>query len=420
MPARGRPRCRPRASRRPSPPRPARRRAARAPPRKIAGCGFVRPKAPEPSAASTSQPVVRDELVEVAARVRDEPELEPARAQLGEHRQRVLVELEVLGVLPGPRHLDRALVGRVGVAAHAADDPLGERDPDLLVVLELRVAPDALDRRSRAPRRSGTGRARARSARPAAGSPRARAPGPGRASVKSTSKRTACSITPASSSQRAVSTCVSWSSPSNAHASVCADRPAARALAVEAELGAEPVEAVEHVALRVAELAASARSARAPNSRSPTSGFGSITSHGSRCAARTLSPCRSWCSSTCSPCVGGSSRSASSAASSRRRSNGRPNRSHVASRSSSPPRGLLGERPERRAAPASRAAAAARRRRRAQSRRPPRERRPRHAALEQQRVLARRRGRAAAPRRRRPRARARPPRARSRGAATGS
>ena len=52
----------------------------------------------------------------------------------------------MLGVFPGPRHLDRALVRRVGVAAHATDDPLGEGDPDLLVVLELRMAPDALDR----------------------------------------------------------------------------------------------------------------------------------------------------------------------------------------------------------------------------------------------------------------------------------
>ena len=40
------------------------------------------------------------------------------------------------------------------------------------------------------------------------------------------------------------------------------DRPAARPLAVEAELGGQAVEAVEHVAFRVAELDASARSAR--------------------------------------------------------------------------------------------------------------------------------------------------------------
>jgi hypothetical protein len=52
----------------------------------------------------------------------------------------------VLGVLPRLRHRDRTLVGAVGVAAHAADDPLGERDPDLLVVLELRMALDPLDR----------------------------------------------------------------------------------------------------------------------------------------------------------------------------------------------------------------------------------------------------------------------------------
>ena len=89
--------------------------------------------------------MVRDELVEIATRVRDEAELEPVPTQLLQHRQRVLVELEVLRMLPGLRHRDSALVGRVRTAAHPADDPLRERDPDLLVVLELRVAPDALD-----------------------------------------------------------------------------------------------------------------------------------------------------------------------------------------------------------------------------------------------------------------------------------
>jgi hypothetical protein len=52
--------------------------------------------------------VVRHEHVEVAARVREQAELEAARPQLVEHRQRVLVQLEVLGALPGARHLDRA------------------------------------------------------------------------------------------------------------------------------------------------------------------------------------------------------------------------------------------------------------------------------------------------------------------------
>ena len=42
--------------------------------------------------------------------------------------------------------LDRARVRSLGVAAHPADDLLGERDPDLVVVLELRMA---LERRVR-------------------------------------------------------------------------------------------------------------------------------------------------------------------------------------------------------------------------------------------------------------------------------
>ena len=57
------------------------------------------------------EPMVRDEPLEVAPRVRHEPELQPLRPQLVEHRERVLVQLEVLGVLPGLRHLDRAVAG---------------------------------------------------------------------------------------------------------------------------------------------------------------------------------------------------------------------------------------------------------------------------------------------------------------------
>src|SRR4029078_10301953 len=83
---------------------------------------------------------------EVASRVGDEADLQILGSQQVEHWKRVLVELEVRRVLPGARHLDGAFVGGVGVAAHAPNDPLGERDPDLLVVLELRVAADALDR----------------------------------------------------------------------------------------------------------------------------------------------------------------------------------------------------------------------------------------------------------------------------------
>ncbi len=66
-----------------------------------------------------------------------------------------------------------------------------------------------------------------------------------------------------------------------------------------------------------------------PNSRSPRSGFGSMASHGWRSARRTLSACRSWWSSTGSPCVGARSAKASVAASIRRRSNGRPRRSQL-------------------------------------------------------------------------------------------
>ena len=74
----------------------------------------VRLRPPERARADRGvdlEPVVRDEGVQVAAGIRDEPELQALAAQLAEHGQRVLVELEVLGVLPRPRHLDGALVG---------------------------------------------------------------------------------------------------------------------------------------------------------------------------------------------------------------------------------------------------------------------------------------------------------------------
>ena len=61
------------------------------------------------------------------------------RAQPSEHGQDVVVEVEVLRALPGPGHLDREVAGCGGVAAHAADDALGEGEPELLVVAELRV-----------------------------------------------------------------------------------------------------------------------------------------------------------------------------------------------------------------------------------------------------------------------------------------
>ena len=89
--------------------------------------------------------VVRDEDVEVAAGVRQQAELEVPGAEVVEHRQRVLEELEVVGALPGACHLEGARI-RVAGAAHALDDPLGEEHPDLLVVVELRVPLQRRDR----------------------------------------------------------------------------------------------------------------------------------------------------------------------------------------------------------------------------------------------------------------------------------
>ena len=90
--------------------------------------------------------VVGDELVEVALTVRDEPDLDPVTSQLVEHRKRVLVEREVLVALPLPHHVHRARSGASRVASHPEHDLLRERDPDLLVVNEITLARQRLDR----------------------------------------------------------------------------------------------------------------------------------------------------------------------------------------------------------------------------------------------------------------------------------
>ena len=83
--------------------------------------------------------VMRDELREVANSIRDEPELERMRAQFVQHRQDVLVELEVLGSLPAALDLGRARRGDLVRPAQADEDVLGKGVPDRLVVHELRM-----------------------------------------------------------------------------------------------------------------------------------------------------------------------------------------------------------------------------------------------------------------------------------------
>ena len=91
--------------------------------------------------------VVAGELADVARRVRDEPDAEAGGAQRRERLRHVVVDVEVLVALPAARDLDGACVRRVGLAAHAADDPLGEAEPDLVVVLELGMAVEIDERR---------------------------------------------------------------------------------------------------------------------------------------------------------------------------------------------------------------------------------------------------------------------------------
>ena len=129
---------------------------------KIEACGFVRPWLFEPTATSTSSRWWRGELLEVALAVRDQADPEPVPRAAPRARARVVVEVEVRVVLPAPDDLDGARARAVGVAAHAPDDVLGERDPDLLVVDELGVRPQVLERGEPRRPRSDRGRARAR------------------------------------------------------------------------------------------------------------------------------------------------------------------------------------------------------------------------------------------------------------------
>ena len=55
------------------------------------------------------------------------------------------VALEVVGVLPRTCHLGRGGVG-IAAAAHAHDDALGEEHPQLLVVVELGVPFERIER----------------------------------------------------------------------------------------------------------------------------------------------------------------------------------------------------------------------------------------------------------------------------------
>ena len=104
------------------------------------------PVRPRGDCAVDLEQVMRDEVRDLAAAVGNEAQLQPVATQLLEHRQGVVVEVEVLGELPELRHLDCQVPRRRGVAAHAPDDQLGEGEPHLLVMPELGVALDLCDR----------------------------------------------------------------------------------------------------------------------------------------------------------------------------------------------------------------------------------------------------------------------------------
>ena len=140
--------------------------------------------------------VVGDEVGDLPAAVRTRPSFSPSRAQPGEHGQDVSYRSK-FSDRSQAGHLDREIARGVRVAAHPANDPLGEREPELLVVTQLRVALQRHERRSPGLGVAGRVELEPVLAGPGAGIPRPGS-GPGFASVKSTSKRTAFRVTPLS------------------------------------------------------------------------------------------------------------------------------------------------------------------------------------------------------------------------------
>ena len=120
--------------------------------------------------------VMPRERLEVALPVRDQADPEPvgrSASSTGSRRRR---GRSWRGSPSGGRSRRRRRGRRRCVAAHAADDVLGECDPDLLVVLELGVLLQVGERRDPARPRSAPGRGEPMRAPPPAGTPRARAP----------------------------------------------------------------------------------------------------------------------------------------------------------------------------------------------------------------------------------------------------
>ena len=107
---------------------------------KIDSCGFVFPCWNELRPASIVERVMPANSRTSRAEFETRPILSPALPQLLEHRDHVLVELEVLVLLPAARQLDGDSCDAGCEPPMPSDDPLGERDPDLLVVVELGMA----------------------------------------------------------------------------------------------------------------------------------------------------------------------------------------------------------------------------------------------------------------------------------------
>ena len=143
-------------------------RARRAPRERSPDAASSSRASPEPTAASTSSAWCETNASRSRPVFETSPILSPCSRSAASTGSVSSYSSKLRRVLPGASHLDSRLVGTLRVAAHPADDPLREQHPDLLVVIELRMPLDRLDRRGARLGSAAPDRARARTAVPAA------------------------------------------------------------------------------------------------------------------------------------------------------------------------------------------------------------------------------------------------------------
>ena len=195
--------------------------------RKMDGSGFTLPCTPEEIQASTSS----EKCATNASRSRLVFETSPSAGRAcAARRGRAACPRRARSWPSGaqPSVIARATSRRAGPRRPCRARCPREPHPDLLVVVELGVVLQVLDRRGACLSGRARGRGRGRGALRPRGSPRAPSSGPGFASVKSTSKRTASTRPPPSCSRPPLATCTRRAGGSRATAGCAGSAPCAR------------------------------------------------------------------------------------------------------------------------------------------------------------------------------------------------